>query len=82
MKKLIIKFWQNENVVMMKVLEQDERLRNKGKIFKDKNLDMAICSTRFPKIFPTSIFIRGVKKEKIILSVALALTQLRTPLSI
>ena len=62
MKKLKIKFWQIENVVAMKVLDQDKKLRNKGEVF--NNLEMTICSNDYPAMTFENIFIRGKVKER------------------
>lgn len=64
MKKLRIKFWQIENVVLMKVLDQDESLRDEGELFKSDSLDMAILSNGYPAITWGRIFIRGNIKGK------------------
>lgn len=70
MKKLKIKFWQNENVVMMKVLSRDERLRNKGIIFESDNLNMAIFSTNYSIILldNNSISIKGDTRDNMVCS--------------
>jgi hypothetical protein len=64
MKKLRVRFWQNENVVMMKILEQSESLREKGDFFRDPNFDMTICSVDFPSLESQGLLIRGRIKEK------------------
>ena len=64
MEKLRIRFWQNENVVMLKILEQSESSREEGVLFRDPNFDMAICSVDFPSLEPQRILIRGRMKEK------------------
>jgi len=47
MKKLKIKLWRIENVVMMKVLEQDESLRGQGEIFNNNGTRIASEGTTF-----------------------------------
>ena len=64
MKKLKIKFWQIENLVVMKILDQDERLRGKEVIYEDSDLDMTIYSVKVPDMTSKSLFIRGERKEK------------------
>lgn len=64
MQKLRIKFWQVENVVIMKVLNQDEKLRNKGELFNNDNLEMIICSNDYPAMLSDGLFIRGNLKER------------------
>ena len=64
MKKLKIRFWQNENVVMMKILEQSESLREKGDLFRDPNFDIIISSVDFPSLESQRLLIRGRIKEK------------------
>lgn len=57
MKKLKIKLWRIENVVMMKVLEQDESLRGQGEIF--NNNGTRIASEGNTALFNDAICING-----------------------
>lgn len=61
MKQLKIKIWNIENVVLMKVLQQDESLRNERFIFESKN-DFCIQSYDEPDIFEDGIHIQGLYK--------------------
>lgn len=58
MKELKLKIFNIENVVLMKVLEQDESLIGKGYIYKAKN-GIDIASSDSPCIYETDIFING-----------------------
>lgn len=62
MKELKIKIWNEKNVVLMEVLDQDESLRNKKTIYKAKN-GIEIFSWFRPDIFGDGIYIRGKCKE-------------------
>ena len=82
MKKLKIKFWQIENLVVMKILDQDERLRGKEAIYEDSDLDMTIYSVKVPDMTSKSFFLLEEKeKKKIAWFVMLLLIQPKTPLT-
>ena len=62
MKKLRLKLWRIKNVVLMKVLEQDESLRGKGFIF--ETYDFKIWSVTNPCLtFDDTFYIRGTVSE-------------------
>ena len=58
MKKLKIRFWRIENVVIMKILDQDERLRGCREIFRNDYLDMAIYLSDYSALYTNSISIK------------------------
>lgn len=62
MKELKIKIWNIENIVIMRVLDQDESLRGKGFIYEAKN-GITIASDNSPCIYETAIFINGDDKD-------------------
>lgn len=61
-KMLKLKIWQIENIVLMKVLEQDESTRNKYKLY--KNRDLEIVSAFMPQMYRNIIYVRGSAEEK------------------
>ena len=56
---LKLKLWQIENIVLMKVLEQDIDIRGKGLLY-DNNV-MRIHSTDAPDLQVNDIYVRGVE---------------------
>ena len=60
---LKLKCWRIENVVLMKVLEQDENFRT-NIMWIDKETGMEIRSVYQPKLFDDIIYIQGEKEEK------------------
>lgn len=54
---LKVKFWQIENIVLMRVLEQDEETREKGTLYEDE--DIKIKSCKYPDIKEECLYIRG-----------------------
>lgn len=57
MKKLKLKLWQAENVVLMKVLEQDEITRGIGLLFEYGGLQLR--STSRPTLYGDAVLING-----------------------
>jgi hypothetical protein len=66
MKKLKVKFWRIENVVLMKVLEQDEALRHVADFWKDKETGFTITSSVSPCFIPDlkTIYVRGADNSR------------------
>lgn len=62
MKKLKLKLWQVENVVLMKVLQQDESTRGKGKLFEYGGLTLK--SVNEPVISNGVVFLSGYEINK------------------
>jgi hypothetical protein len=60
---LKIKFWKIENMLCMKVLEQDENIFNVGFEYKSSN-NIYIYSDVFPEIGKNSLFLQGTDKTK------------------
>ena len=60
---LKIKFWKIENMICMKVLEQDKNIFYEGFEYKASN-NINICSVTFPEIRKHSLFIQGTDKLK------------------
>lgn len=56
---LKIKFWRLENIIFMKILEQDENLRGMGD-WVDAETGLVIKSVNTPDLAHNTIFIRGV----------------------
>lgn len=60
---LKIKFWRIENVVLMKVLEQDEKLRGSGLVYRAKN-GLEIRSAHIQEMTPSILYIRGDESDR------------------
>ena len=60
---LKIKFWKIENMLCMKVLEQNKNIFNEGFEYKSSN-NIYIYSETFPQIRPHDLFIQGTDKSK------------------
>jgi hypothetical protein len=58
--KLKLKLWQIENIVLIKVIEQDESLRDVGTFY--ENNDMSIISEVEPQLEYKELYIRGNDK--------------------
>lgn len=57
------KFIRYKNVVLYEVLEQDEDIRGKRLIYKDKN-GVKIYSEGSPEICTSELYIRGTRKDR------------------
>lgn len=64
MKQLKLKLWRINNVVVMQVLQQDDRMRGLGTLWEDKETGLNIRSTNKPRLCDNDIYIGGSWGDK------------------